>query len=160
LASSLGGAQFVKQVGPIVLLQHPPGAPLLDGADRKRTAVLSKMSMVRRSTEIKHDMGKLQVALLPPMSDWGGELKVGRTPSNDLILEDPSASKNHAVLTFRQGRCEITDLGSMNGSSVNGQMLTANVARALRDGDVISFGGTQFVFYTSARMFEVLSGTA
>jgi hypothetical protein len=159
LASGMTGAQFVKQIGPIVLLQHPPGAPLLDGDERKRTAVLSKMAMVRKSTEIKYEIAKLTVALLPPLSARGGKLSVGRGPTNDLILEDPSASKEHATLDYHLGRCEILDLGSMNGTTVNAQMLQAHTPRMLRDGDVISFGGTQFVFYTSARMFDVLSGT-
>jgi hypothetical protein len=159
MASHLTGAQFVKQIGPIVLLQHPPGAPLLDGDERKRTALVSKMAMVRKSTEIRQDLASLQVALIPPISARGAELRVGRTPDNDLILEDPSASKEHALIQYQLGRCQITDLGSMNGTSVNAQMLTANTPQILKDGDVISFGGVQFVFYTSARMFEVLSGT-
>ena len=159
LASHLTGAQFVKQIGPIVLLQHAPGATLIDGAERKRTAVVSKMAMVRKSTEIRHELAKLQVVVLPPISASGGKLRVGRTADNDLILEDPSASKEHATIEYTTGRSQITDLGSMNGTSVNAQMLEANTARSLKDGDVISFGGVQFVYYTSARMFDVLSGT-
>ncbi len=159
LASHLTGAQFVKQIGPIVLLQHPPGAPLLDGDERRRTAVLSKMAMVRKSTEIRHELAKLQVAVLPPITASGGKLTVGRTADNDVILDDVSASKEHAVLEYSTGRCQITDLGSMNGTQVNAQMLEAKAPRILKDGDVISFGGVQFVYYTSARMFDVLSGT-
>ncbi|MBS2027407.1 MAG: FHA domain-containing protein [Deltaproteobacteria bacterium] len=159
IAATLTGARFVKQVGPFVLLQHAAAALLQDGDERKRTALISKGAMIKKSAEIKTDLSKLEVTLLPPMAA-GGSLKVGRAPDNDLILEDPSASKYHALLAWKNGHGELTDLGSMNGTTVNGQGVEANTPRQLRDGEVISFGGAQFVFYSSPRIFDILSSSS
>ena len=103
-ATSLTGARFVKQVGPFVLPQHAAAAVLSEGEERRRTAHISKGAMIKKSVEIKTDLAKLEVTLLPPMNAGGGTLKVGRAPDNDLILEDPSASKHHATLAWKNGR--------------------------------------------------------
>jgi len=158
IASTLTGARFVKQVGPFVLLQHAAGAMLLDGDERRRTALISKGAMIKKSVEIKSDLGKLEVMLLPPMAG-SARLKVGRAPDNDLILEDTSASKHHATLSWLNGRGELVDLGSMNGTTVNGEVMEPNAVRVLRDGEVISFGGAQFVYYTGPRIFDILSAS-
>lgn len=158
IAATLTGARFVKQVGPFVLLQHQAGKLLLDGDERRRTALISKGAMIKKSVEIKSDLAKLQVTMLPPMAGHA-ILKVGRAPDNDLILEDPSASKHHATLAWVNGRGELTDLGSMNGTTVNGEVVEPNAVRVLRDGEVISFGGAQFVYYTSPRIFDILGAS-
>ena len=158
-ATQLPGARFVKQVGPFVLLQHAAGEVLREGDERRRTALISKGAMVRKSVEIKGELASLEVVLIPPMSG-GFVLKVGRAPDNDLILEDTSSSKHHATLTWRNGLGILTDLGSMNGTTVNGETLEPSAERGLRDGEVISFGGTQFVYYTAPRIYDILGSAS
>ena len=153
LAGTLTGARFVGEVGPFVLLQNAPEIQMA-GAERKKTIALPQLIIAQKSALIKEEMGGLEVALLPPMSP-NSELKVGRAPDNDLILEDPSSSKNHAVLRWENSRCLVADLHSMNGTSVNG--IPISTPRVLNDGDVVSFGGTQFVYYSSPRIFDLLS---
>ncbi len=72
--------------------------------------------------------------------DWaeGEELLVGRDPRCDLVVEDPSVSRRHARLTFRDGAWVIQDLASTNGTSVNGGRV---IRAALHAGDVIALGG-------------------
>lgn len=50
----------------------------------------------------------------------GGFLRVGRGPDNDLVLEDPSVSRAHAEVTAGDGGWRLRDLGSKNGSHVDG----------------------------------------
>jgi len=65
------------------------------------------------------------------------ELLVGRHPRCDVVLTDPSVSRRHAQITFRDGVWVIQDLASMNGTSVNG----APVGRmALHAGDIVALG--------------------
>lgn len=55
--------------------------------------------------------------------DWSGvceELLVGRHHACDVVLTDPSVSRRHARLRFRRGRWIVLDLGSTNGTRVNG----------------------------------------
>ena len=69
-----------------------------------------------------------------------GPNSVGRIHA-DLLLTDPSISRSHAAITLEEGRCLVEDLGSTNGTRVNGESLAPHQPRALRDGDEISFGG-------------------
>ncbi len=72
----------------------------------------------------------------------------GSQGGNDLSLdEDTSVSRNHATLTFEAGVYYVTDLGSSNGTLLDGVRLTANARMPLRDGSVITFGkGTEVTF--------------
>lgn len=70
---------------------------------------------------------------------------VGKAPENDLALEDdPTASHLHAVLErFAAGWC-VTDLGSSNGTWVNGERIWSS--HRLRHGDEIRLGQTRLIF--------------
>lgn len=72
--------------------------------------------------------------------DWTGdhaELLIGRHDSCDIVLADPSVSRRHARVIFRDGSWIIQDLASTNGTAVNGAM----VGRcALRPGDHVALG--------------------
>lgn len=70
---------------------------------------------------------------------------IGRRASdNDIVISDPYCSGRHADLTFADGKFTITDVGSTNGTLVNGVRLDPNVARELSDGDEITLGRTVF----------------
>lgn len=73
---------------------------------------------------------------------------IGRDPSNALSLSDAKASKQHAAIEPVQGlvgvRYEIRDLGSRNGTLVNGKPVKST--RKLKDGDKISIASTVLRF--------------
>jgi predicted component of type VI protein secretion system len=64
-------------------------------------------------------------------------LRIGRREDNDLMLDDLTVSGEHAVLHTRAGIAVISDLGSRNGTLVNGLGVTQ---RVLADGDCIRIG--------------------
>jgi hypothetical protein len=70
---------------------------------------------------------------------------VGKAPENDVSLaDDPSASHLHAILErFTAGWC-VTDLGSSNGTWVNGERIWSS--HRLRHGDEIRIGQTRLIF--------------
>lgn len=72
--------------------------------------------------------------------DWSGatdELLVGRHPSCDVVLADPTVSRRHARLRFRDGTWALQDLESTNGTTING----LRVGRCqLRAGDRLMLG--------------------
>ena len=73
-------------------------------------------------------------------------LGIGRAPDNQHVIHDPQASGYHAII-HRQGQSyTITDLGSTNGTFVNGQRLTANVPCTLKPNDTIRIGTTSFTY--------------
>ncbi|HUM02326.1 MAG TPA: SpoIIE family protein phosphatase [Thermoanaerobaculia bacterium] len=72
------------------------------------------------------------------------DVEVGRTSLVDVELADPSVSRRHAVLARRGEAWVLTDLGSQNGTAVNGRRLREPAA--LRDGDEILFGAVLLEF--------------
>jgi len=57
-----------------------------------------------------------------------GNFKVGRTPDNDIVLNDPSVSRSHLELKIEGTKITITDLGSSNGTYVNGIRISRTIA--------------------------------
>lgn len=66
------------------------------------------------------------------------EITIGRMEGNTIRLTEQNISRKHARLTLRNGALRIEDLGSYNGTSLNGSAL-AGIA-TLKDGDVILIG--------------------
>src|SRR5438132_4497256 len=64
---------------------------------------------------------------------------IGRTPENDLVIEDSSLSRRHALVENFEGRFNLSDCGSSNGTFINGTPVTA--LTELSDWDVLTFGG-------------------
>jgi hypothetical protein len=76
--------------------------------------------------------------------DLGGPLiTVGRASDNDVIVDDPMVSRHHCQLKLQHGAYGFVDLGSRNGSLVNGQQVQEV---ALGPGDVIQIGNTTIEF--------------
>ncbi|HET6318740.1 MAG TPA: adenylate/guanylate cyclase domain-containing protein, partial [Chloroflexota bacterium] len=73
------------------------------------------------------------------------ELRIGRAEQNDLRITDGSVSRFHAFLRRVDGRYLLSDVGSQNGTFVNGTRVHA--PSALRSGDRIRMGTTEFTFY-------------
>lgn len=71
-------------------------------------------------------------------------LTIGRGLNNDIVLEDPRISRQHAQLRFKSRRFLISDQGSTNGTYVNGNPVTTE--QVLRNGDIVSLGGLELVF--------------
>ncbi len=71
-------------------------------------------------------------------------LLIGRESKNDIAVHDVNASRTHAELRFEpQGVWTITDLGSTNGTLVNGREVAT---QPLSEGDRITIGMTNFMF--------------
>lgn len=68
----------------------------------------------------------------------------GRLPSNDVILLGDLVSRHHSRITYFEGRATLQDLGSHNGSFVNGERVTT---RVLKPGDKARVGNFQVVFH-------------
>jgi pSer/pThr/pTyr-binding forkhead associated (FHA) protein len=64
-------------------------------------------------------------------------VRLGRSPDNDVILRDPATSGHHARLERRGTEFWIVDLGSTNGTLVNGEPIQE---KQLNDGDRLTIG--------------------
>jgi two-component system, cell cycle response regulator len=82
--------------------------------------------------------GGIPGAMLP-LSNAGNQL--GRSVDNTIQLADTSISRYHAFLgTDEEGEVRLTDLGSTNGTFLNGQRLAENTPVRIHDGDRLQFG--------------------
>ena len=70
-------------------------------------------------------------------------LSMGRDPASDIFLNDVTVSRKHAGLSFADGVVTLRDVGSLNGTYVNGIRVDEAV---LRHGDAVQVGRFQMVF--------------
>jgi adenylate cyclase len=71
----------------------------------------------------------------------GRAFVVGRAVTSDLPIYDPTVSRRHAEVTLSNGGVSVRDLGSSNGTYINGTQITHSTAS---DGDVVTFGKVAF----------------
>jgi pSer/pThr/pTyr-binding forkhead associated (FHA) protein len=74
---------------------------------------------------------------------------IGREPGTTIHVDSPGVSRHHARIVVAQGAATIEDLGSKNGTQVNGMRLT-QPAR-LSDGDQIALGAIRLTFRNESR---------
>lgn len=79
-----------------------------------------------------------------------GTAVFGRQPGVDILLEHPLVSRRHAQLVVTATTCELTDLGSSNGSRLNGRALPANTPTFLNHNDVVEMGPFKMVLGVTA----------
>lgn len=118
--------------------------------DRRRLIGDLSLRGARRSAPLAGLLTRVRATLWPAPSppdlvlalDWSGateELLVGRAQECAVWLEEMTVSRRHASLRFRDGAWVLQDLGSKNGSWVNGIAVGRSQIRA---GDRVTFGTT------------------
>lgn len=143
LGASLTEAKFRRQLGPFVLIQRPPSPDSSAVLDPTHTA--NRGTIEAGMLSLLFEFEDLLVATLPPLEQGQDSLTIGRLPDCDLVLDDGSVSKQHAVLRWNEAdrRCTMKDLGSRNGTYLNGTIIMKREV-TLKDGDILSIGYVQF----------------
>ena len=120
--------------------------PRLPERDRRRASAMVARPAPGRYLAIE-DAGEIVMFALGERE--GQTLRIGRSTAADIVLDDASVSRRHAVIVHRGGRTMILDDRSLNGVFVNGERVGEAV---LNDGDGIAIG------HVSARYHEVPGG--
>lgn len=76
---------------------------------------------------------------------YQGRTTVGRAATNDVMIDDPDVSREHAVIVEQGGRFVVMDVGSTHGTTVNGRPLRGQAY--LADGDEIGLGPTVLLLF-------------
>ncbi|MFY9571572.1 MAG: FHA domain-containing protein, partial [Blastocatellia bacterium] len=142
------------------------------GVEQIRTQVGSVSVRVATATQIREKIdryyGPRLIGVLPSGEKLEylidkHEIEMGKAAHNHIKLTDPTVSNTHAIVITRDSGYSIVDLGSRNGTFINGERLGAQ-AHTLRHGDKIQLGQTVLTFRnpgeTSANVTAVLSGEA
>ena len=69
-----------------------------------------------------------------------GITRIGRQPGNDIVLSHSLVSRGHALIETTGTDCHLTDLGSSNGTTVNGAKLAPNAPIEIKNGDAVRIG--------------------
>jgi pSer/pThr/pTyr-binding forkhead associated (FHA) protein len=120
--------------------------PRLPQRERRRASAMVARPAPGRYLAIE-DAGEIVMFALGERE--GQTLRIGRSTAADIVLDDASVSRRHAVIVHRGGRTVILDDRSLNGVFVNGERVGEAV---LNDGDGIAIGRV------SARYHEVPGG--
>ncbi len=75
------------------------------------------------------------------------EITVGRDPRADILLDDSTVSRSHAVFRRVNGAYSVIDAGSLNGTYVNRQRVDQ---KQLNNGDEIMIGKFRLVYFTNS----------
>ncbi|MEH1817032.1 MAG: FHA domain-containing protein [Nostoc sp.] len=83
-----------------------------------------------------------------------GEWLIGRSPDSDLLLDSPDISRVHAKFFVKSGNYYFSDLGSRNGSIVNGKQAEKDRPYSLSDGDIIRIADYVLILEAVAPVYE------
>lgn len=105
----------------------------------------SRESRERVAAHVRADSSAQAILLLFDGTEYtlhefsGQSLRIGRSATADIELDDPMISRKHAVIEHTGGAARVLDDRSLNGIFVNGERVAEQ--SALRDGDEVQIGG-------------------
>jgi Protein of unknown function (DUF3662)/FHA domain len=142
----LGLGEFGIQTRVVQPAQEPEAAPA-PAEQSGRTMVYSAAGRVAEPLEERaRERRETALLLLDGRRLIVGPsgVTLGRSSRCDVVLDDPNVSRQHAELRPRGGSWVLTDLGSTNGSSVNGRRIDAPTV--VKPGDEIELGTSVMTF--------------
>jgi pSer/pThr/pTyr-binding forkhead associated (FHA) protein len=81
---------------------------------------------------------------------------VGRSSNNDISIPHPTVSKLHAYFVLEDRKWWLVDVGSSNGTTVNGMKAPPRAKTGLHDNDVVVFGRCAFSFLLSRSLYDLV----
>jgi len=78
---------------------------------------------------------KFEAAVLKEIPLQKAALSIGRSPGNDVVIDNLAVSGHHAKLSLDQDHYVIEDMSSLNGTFLNNQKIPTGVLTPIKDGD-------------------------
>ena len=142
----LGLGEFGIQTG-VVTPEHDEPEPVPAAEQSGRTMIYSNAERLAEPLE-ERAQARSQTALLlldgRRLVVGPAGVTLGRSRQSDVVLNDPNISRQHAEIRPRGGSWVLTDLGSTNGSRINGRPVERS--EVIRPGDEIELGSTVLRF--------------
>ena len=105
---------------------------------RLQTTLRARLADVRAALgAADHPVAPAVDVALPPRP--GERLTIGRSSRCDVVLDDPAVSRLHVEVVYAAGRWQAWDLGSTNGTFVDGRRIATT---DVEDGEVLTLGAT------------------
>src|SRR5258708_1190624 len=113
--------------------------------EESRAAAADITGVARQSLVVVHGAG----TQLFPLTE-GRTAVLGREGPADIVIEDRGLSRRHAVFEVENGDVWVTDLGSTNGTQINGQSVSRR--SRIRHGDEVAIGSVLAYLHVPARL--------
>jgi hypothetical protein len=157
LAVARPAADFVKMFLFPVLVGSELYKGTLDAGDGEGGTVHFHLS-AREPDEEAAGSSDLQRAIFPFVHkpDTRSPLDtftIGRDGYNDMVLADAAISRRHAVVTVERGRLLLRDVGSRNGTRLNGKPLTPKRFEIVGAGDEVTFARFKFAVVSPSVLY-------
>jgi hypothetical protein len=138
----------------LVAATHRPGQSF----QQARTRMMEEEERERhrrRGVKFSHLAAVIEVRRL----DAPGDVRVGRSEENDIVLDEEEISAAHALFRWegKTGRYSLEDLESTNGSSINQTALIPGRAVELKDRDQVQFGNLTYLFFYPGGFYDALT---
>ena len=95
-----------------------------------------------------------------PGASFADRITIGRTPNNDIAINDHSVSRLHAYVRLDGARWVVADAGSKNGSWIRGRPLEPRKEQPLMSHAVVRIGEVDLTFFLAADLFDTLRNLA
>jgi hypothetical protein len=105
----------------------------------------------------------LEVSLLQNTTEYPLDqivMGIGRSEDNQIVIEDSQISRHHARIELKNEELYITDLGSSNGTSINGAAIEPELQHRLKPGDVINMGNASLTVRLTSPVTEAPAAAA
>jgi hypothetical protein len=146
IAVSTSGAEVDEQEAPAAAAVPAPSLPPVPPA-----APLGSTMIYAPEPELEPEPAAAPAPVEEAVLEWSGGshalsghvTSIGRSSDCSIVLSDPNVSRRHAEIRHIGDGYSLIDLGSTNGTEVNGQRIAET---ALMNGDVIGVGQTKLTF--------------
>lgn len=160
-AQKLPLATFGQQVDvPVLITALPDAGPSFQDAATRMLEEGERLNAPARARKLDHRASVHE--LRPPKSNRIGQVTIGRSEDNDLVLTDETISSRHAIYAPdpKTGRPTLQDQESTNGTWLNDKRLLPYRNAFLTEGALVSFGDMTFLFYTPEGLYNALRSLA
>ena len=154
-----GKEKFAQQYpNPFLVLVFEP--PEEDDFDEESTVQTKQTDLSQLSGQVAEPTGKRVIFIAQGRRPTDGErLVVGRQAGCEIIIDARKVSREHAAFIFRNGRWYVEDLGSANGTRVNGNKLPPSSPHLLKSGDMLAFWQYLFQFVEPSAFMALLQSS-
>lgn len=162
----LGREEFLASSAPAALVRYRS----VDHADAGAATTLTLdqdegQETIEETLPLGKDFGLREEAELEvypltkkPGASFPDRITIGRTPNNDIVINDHSVSRFHAYVRHDGASFIVADAGSKNGSWLDRSSLEARKERRLPSRGVLRIGDVDLRFLLAADLFAALGG--
>jgi len=142
---------------PVLIYEHPRSGLNFNWGQTRLTTQRKDAPLARELISRGHQLPVMRLAKRTMGPE--GQVRLGRSDDNDLVIPDETVSSRHAVFQAHGNgdTVSLQDLASMNGTHVNNSRLVVGKSVVLFDGDVLAFGDSVFLFFYQNGLYDVLS---